>query len=86
MAQESYISAQFPDELQAIRRLRSENPVFNEICDDLDLLGRDIALFSGEQRLSEQGAYLDILESIQALHHELVEFLQRTVKPIADEM
>lgn len=85
MAQESYISAQFPDELQAIRRLCSENPVFNEICDDLDLLGRDIALFSGEQRLSEQGAYLDILESIQALRHELFEFLQRNVKPNADE-
>jgi uncharacterized protein YdcH (DUF465 family) len=86
MTQVSYITAEFPGDLLAIQRLRSEDSAFSEICDDLELLGRDLALFSDNESLPKQGAYFDILESILALRQELVEFLQRDVKSSADEV
>jgi hypothetical protein len=84
MTQESGIASEFPGDLPAIQRLRSEDPVFAEICDDLELLGRDLALFSEEERLRKQGAYLDIQESIQALRQELIEILRRRSNSAAD--
>lgn len=86
MTQESYIASEFPGDLPAIQRLRSENSVFDEICDDLELLGRDRALFSDEERLPKQGAYLDVLESIQALREEIVEYLHTNGSPARREL
>jgi uncharacterized protein YdcH (DUF465 family) len=86
MTRQSYIETEFPNDLSAIQKLRSENSVFAEICDDLELMGRDLALFSDDESLPEQGVYLDILESIQALRQELAELLQRHVKSAAGEM
>ncbi len=86
MTQESYIASEFPDDLLTIQRLRLKDSVFAEICEDLELMGRDIALFSKAERLGNQGAYPDILESIQALREEIVEFLQRNGKPAVDDV
>ena len=86
MTQEGYITVEFAGELQAIKRLRSENSVFDEICKDLDLLSRDLATFSEEESLGKQGAYSDVLESIQALHQELVVFLKREGSPVARDL
>lgn len=77
MTQENYITTEFPNELLAIQRLRLANSVFDEICDDLELMGRDLALFSEEERLRNHGTYLDVQESYQALRIELAEFLRR---------
>ncbi|MBV1895942.1 MAG: hypothetical protein KUG70_05745 [Rhodobacteraceae bacterium] len=77
MAQDSDIAADFPDDIVAIRKLRLANLVFNEVCEDLELMSRDLALFSEEERRQKQGRYLDVHESYQALREELVEFLRR---------
>lgn len=86
MKTKSYIAAEFPDDLTAIQRLRSENMAFGEICDDLELLGRDLALFSKAEKLRNTGACLDVQESYQALRQELAELLLRNAKSAADEM
>ena len=78
MTQENYITTEFPNDLVAIQKLRLVNSVFDEICEDLELMGRDLALFSEGERLQNHGAYLDVQESYQALRNELVEFLRRT--------
>jgi len=86
MIQESYIAAEFPGDLPAIQRLRSENSVFDEICDDLELLGRDLALISEEESPEKQGVYRDVLESFQALREEIVEFLHCKSNPVARDL
>ena len=78
MTQENYITTEFPNDLRAIQKLRLANSVFSEICDDLELMGRDLALFTEEERLGNHGTYLDVQESYQALRTELAEFLRRT--------
>lgn len=78
MTQTSCIATEFPAELSAIKSLRSQSVVFNEICDDLELLGRDIALFSGlsvNVRNQKQDEYRDTQLSYQALRQEISEFL-----------
>ena len=77
MEQHSYVISEFPDDAQTIQRLRPVNSVFDEICEDLELLGRDLARFSEEDRLMNQGEYLDARESYQALCQELAEILRR---------
>lgn len=73
---QNYLATEFPDDLPAIQRLRSEHPVFDEICGDLELLGRDIGRFSDVEKTLEQGLYLDCLESARALRREISEILQ----------
>lgn len=84
MTQKDYLAVEFPDDLPAIQRLRSEDQVFDEICEDLELLGRDIALFSEEEIASENGLHLDYLESAQALRQEIVEILHSKGNSAAD--
>ncbi len=84
MTKDSYVASEFPGDLPAIQRLRAEDSVFAEICDDLELLGRDLALFSEKESLRKQGAYLDIQESIQALRQEITETLRLRSNSAAD--
>ena len=84
MTQASYIAAEFPIDFLAIQRLRLEDSVFAEICEDLELMGRDLALFSEAERLGDRGAYSDIQESIHALRNEFVEYLHCKVRPAVD--
>jgi len=86
MKQESYIAAEFPGDFQAIQMLRSRNSVFDEICNDLELLGQELALFSEEESLRTQGAYCDVVESMQALRLELVELLRRKSSPVTRDL
>ena len=86
MTQASNIAAEFPNDLPAIQRLRSENSVFDEICNDLELLGRDLDLFSEKESLGKQGEYRDVLDSFQALREEIVEFLHTNANPAARDL
>lgn len=86
MIEVSYIAAEFPDRFLAIQRLCLKHSTFAEICDDLELMGRDLASFPKAERLGEQGAYSDIQESLQALREELVEYLHCKVRPTVDRM
>lgn len=77
MRQHSNVFTEFPDDLKAIRKLRSMDLVFNEICEDLEVMGQEIALLTEEQRLSTQGVFLDVNDSYRALRQELAEYLRK---------
>jgi hypothetical protein len=76
MTQDSCIGTEFPGEVLAIQRLRSDNSVFNEICEDFEMMGQELAGFSKGERLRNPDIYLDLQESYQALHQELVAVLR----------
>ena len=84
MTHKNYLAAEFPDDLPALQRLRLEDQVFDEICEDLELLDRDISLFSEEEIASGNGLYLDYQESAQALRQEIVEILHSKGNFVAD--
>lgn len=84
MTQKDYLAIEFPNGLPAVLRLRSEDPVFDEICGDLELPGQDVELLSAKEGVLEDGAHRDILESMQALRQEIVEILRRKGNATAD--
>jgi hypothetical protein len=84
MTQKDYLAIEFPNDLPTVLRLRSEDPVFDEICGDLELLGQDFESLSAKEGLLEDGAHLDILESMQALRQEVVEILLSKGNAVAD--
>lgn len=84
MTQKDYLAIEFPNDLPKVLRLRSEDPIFDEICGDLELLGQDVELLSAKEGVPEDGAHLDILESMQALRQEIVEILLRKGNAAAD--
>lgn len=77
MTQDSYLAAEFSDDLLTIQQLRSENADVDDICKDLEILGRELAVFSKPERQLYRRGYLDIKESYLALRQELTEILKK---------
>lgn len=77
MARENLFAAEFPDDLATIQKLRSEDTTFAEICEDFELLTRELTLICGDKSPQTQGVCLDLAESLYALRQELAEILSR---------
>lgn len=75
MSHSHNIPAEFPDDLFVIKKLRSVDFNFNEICEDLELLGRDLAEMTREKSERTHQFYTDTQESYQALRQEIVDYL-----------
>ena len=78
MNEHNYIAVEFPDDLSVIQELRSVSFAFSEICDDLELMGRELAQHSSVNSGQSQDIYLDACESYQALRRESDEYLHRS--------
>lgn len=69
------IISEFPNDLPAIRNLRATNTTFNEICDDFELLGRELTQTKGENSDQMNKIRVDVQESYDALRKEIADLL-----------
>ena len=67
----------FPDDVDTIATLCSVNPVFDEICNDFQLMYAELRKATKEEPLDSNSAHSQAWESYSALRDEIAEILRR---------